>query len=188
MVHMLVRHDHYVKLLVGLTGYIIDDLELPGPGSRTCCSETLERTDPSGFRTAEPPDEADGVTTAWIEFETAVGRGRGLLRLKDDGRLDAAHHALRAQGPRGAEGHRATPRVPSTARTGSRETGRRSASARPASSATGPALRARRRRRPGRHRAVARLRPARRPTIVVDKRGRPGDQWRGARTSRCPIQ
>jgi putative flavoprotein involved in K+ transport len=47
--------------------------------------ECLERTDPSGFHTTEPPDEADGVTTAWIEFETAVGRGRGQLRLKDEG-------------------------------------------------------------------------------------------------------
>ena len=45
---------------------------------------TLDQTDPTGFRTAEPPDEADGVTTAWIEFETAVGRGRGLLRLDAD--------------------------------------------------------------------------------------------------------
>ena len=45
---------------------------------------TLEHTDPGGFVTSEPPDETDGVTTAWIEFETAVGRGRGLLRLDDE--------------------------------------------------------------------------------------------------------
>ena len=52
--------------------------------SPTCSAATLDQTDPTGFRTAEPPDEADGVTTAWIEFETAVGRGRGLLRLDAD--------------------------------------------------------------------------------------------------------
>jgi len=42
---------------------------------------TVEHTDPHGFRTTEAPSEADGVTSAWIEFETAVGRGRGHLRL-----------------------------------------------------------------------------------------------------------
>ena len=67
---------------------------------------TLDGTAPSGSRTTEPPDEADGVTTAWIEFETAVGRGKGLLRLRGRGGMDAAHHALRAQGPRGDTGTR----------------------------------------------------------------------------------
>ena len=43
---------------------------------------TLDTTDPGGFETEEPADEADGVITAWIGFETATGRGRGLLRLK----------------------------------------------------------------------------------------------------------
>jgi putative flavoprotein involved in K+ transport len=44
----------------------------------------LERSDPTSFAVEEPPDEADGVTTAWFTFETAVGRGRGLLRLVDE--------------------------------------------------------------------------------------------------------
>ncbi len=44
---------------------------------------TLEHTQPSGWRTTEPPDTADGITTAWIAFETAAGRGNGLLRLRD---------------------------------------------------------------------------------------------------------
>lgn len=44
---------------------------------------TLAGTEPSGWRTAEEPAEADGVTEAWLEFETAVGRGRGHLRLRD---------------------------------------------------------------------------------------------------------
>jgi putative flavoprotein involved in K+ transport len=46
---------------------------------------TLDRIDPSGFRTTEPPTEADGVTEAWLEFETATGRAKGHLRLKDEG-------------------------------------------------------------------------------------------------------
>ena len=45
----------------------------------------LDDTDPSGFRTTEPATEADGVTSAWIGFETAVGRGLGHLRLTDEG-------------------------------------------------------------------------------------------------------
>ena len=38
---------------------------------------------PRGWRTTEPPAEAEGVTEAWIEFETEVGRGHGHLRLRD---------------------------------------------------------------------------------------------------------
>jgi len=50
---------------------------------RRMLDATLEHTRPSGWHTTEPPDTADGVTTAWIAFETAVGRGNGLLRLRD---------------------------------------------------------------------------------------------------------
>lgn len=41
--------------------------------------------DASGFRVTEPPVEADGVTEAWLEFETSVGRCRGHLRLTGEG-------------------------------------------------------------------------------------------------------
>jgi putative flavoprotein involved in K+ transport len=49
--------------------------------------ETMDRTDATNFRITEgeEPEEADGVTTAWFTFETAVGRGSGLLRLNDEG-------------------------------------------------------------------------------------------------------
>ena len=53
-------------------------------GIKDMLGERLDETDPSGFRTTETPDEADGVTSAWIEFETATSRGKGHLRLKDD--------------------------------------------------------------------------------------------------------
>ncbi|MDJ0992944.1 MAG: NAD(P)/FAD-dependent oxidoreductase [Dinoroseobacter sp.] len=45
----------------------------------------LATTKPSGWKVAhgETPTEEGGITTAWIEFETAVARGYGLLRLKD---------------------------------------------------------------------------------------------------------
>jgi putative flavoprotein involved in K+ transport len=48
-------------------------------------TERLAPTDPTGFRTREPAtDDGGGVVSAFIEFETAVGRGIGHLRLKDD--------------------------------------------------------------------------------------------------------
>src|SRR5947209_3693060 len=52
-------------------------------GVRDMLEHTLEHAGPGGFRTSEPPAEADGVVEAWLEFETRVGRGRGHLRLKD---------------------------------------------------------------------------------------------------------
>ncbi|MEO8243614.1 MAG: NAD(P)/FAD-dependent oxidoreductase [bacterium] len=45
----------------------------------------LATTKPSNWRIAEGETavEADGVTTVWITFETAVARGHGLVRLKN---------------------------------------------------------------------------------------------------------
>jgi putative flavoprotein involved in K+ transport len=48
--------------------------------------DTLEHTDPTGFRVTAPPVETDGVTEAWLAFETATGRGTGHLRLHADNR------------------------------------------------------------------------------------------------------
>ena len=45
--------------------------------------QQLEHIRPSHWHTTEPPDTADGITTAWIAFETEAGRGNGLLRLRD---------------------------------------------------------------------------------------------------------
>jgi putative flavoprotein involved in K+ transport len=49
--------------------------------------QTMESADATNFTITEgeEPAEADGVVTAWIRFETAVGRGSGLLRLSDEG-------------------------------------------------------------------------------------------------------
>ncbi|MBU1280152.1 MAG: nuclear transport factor 2 family protein, partial [Alphaproteobacteria bacterium] len=46
----------------------------------------LDKTQPNTFRLqdGELPVEEDGVTTAWVTFETKAGRGWGLMRLKDD--------------------------------------------------------------------------------------------------------
>ena len=48
-------------------------------------AETLPRVQPAGWKIAdgEEPADAGGVVEAWIGFETAAGRGRGHLRLRD---------------------------------------------------------------------------------------------------------
>lgn len=45
---------------------------------------TAAATQPGGFTLDGPADTADGVTTAWFRFETAVGRGWGLARFLDE--------------------------------------------------------------------------------------------------------
>ena len=130
--------------------------------------ETLERTDPSGFALDEPADEADGVVTAWFTFETAVGRGRGLLRLvQEDGArqgLDLPHHAVRAQGARGAARRPHRPMgAEHGADQGPHDLAGAAAGRRPrASGSDHPAVRPGHRRRAGRHRARRPAAPARR--------------------------
>ncbi|RAP41796.1 FAD-dependent oxidoreductase [Rhodovulum viride] len=48
--------------------------------------DRLAATGPKGWTLAEGeiPTEEDGITTAWIRFETGLARGYGLIRLKDD--------------------------------------------------------------------------------------------------------
>ena len=45
---------------------------------------TLTRVQPAGWRVTdgEEPAEADGITEAWIDFETSAGRGHGHVRLR----------------------------------------------------------------------------------------------------------
>jgi len=53
---------------------------------RDMLKATLAETRPSDWKVAEGEEatEADGVTTAWITFETRVARGFGLVRFKGD--------------------------------------------------------------------------------------------------------
>ena len=44
--------------------------------------ETLSKVRPSNWKTEGDATAADGVTEGWFTFETAVSRGRGILRLK----------------------------------------------------------------------------------------------------------
>ncbi len=54
-------------------------------GVRDLLANTLANTRPYNFQLSEPATTADGVTDAWFTFETAVGRGSGLARLKEEG-------------------------------------------------------------------------------------------------------
>jgi len=52
---------------------------------REMLKATLAKTKPTGWKIAEGEEAAEdgGVTTAWIEFETEIARGFGMIRLKD---------------------------------------------------------------------------------------------------------
>jgi putative flavoprotein involved in K+ transport len=147
----------------------------------------LDRTDPSGFMAdpAETPTESNGVTEAWIRFETALGRGRGLLRLKGDEAwtlLTTMYELKDHEEPQGR-------RRPKGAEHGANKHRRtwqeqREQEARDLGHSTQPyvliigggqgglAL-------------GARLRQLDVPTIIVDKQSRPGDQWRRRYKSLC---
>jgi putative flavoprotein involved in K+ transport len=145
----------------------------------------LAGTDPSGFRTREAPTEDGGVTSAFIEFETAVGRGVGHLRLKGD----QAWTLLTAlQELKGHEERKGSTRVPGAVH-GSDPDPRSWAEKRAEEEASlgrtvqpyvvvvgggqgGIAL-------------GARLRQLNVPALVLDKHERPGDQWRKRYKSLC---
>ena len=150
---------------------------------------TLENTDPSGFATEEPPDEADGVITAWITFENGVGRGRGLLRLKEEDGEDRAwtllttlHELKGHEEPRGD-------RRPMGAEHGAnkgRQTWleRQQEEAETLGSTTQPYVLV----VGGGQAGIglgARLRQLGIPSLVIDKHCRPGDQWRSRYKSLC---
>ncbi|MDX1889806.1 NAD(P)/FAD-dependent oxidoreductase [Mycolicibacterium sp. 050158] len=150
----------------------------------------LDDTSPAGFRTREEPIEDGGVASAFIEFETAAGRGTGHLRLKaDSDGNDVAWTLLTAlQELKGHEERKGPTRVMGAVH-GSDEDTRSWAEKRAAEDAElgrsvqpytlvvgggqgGIAL-------------GARLRQLGVPTIVVDKHDRPGDQWRKRYKSLC---
>lgn len=153
----------------------------------------LADTEPSGFRTRETPtEEFDGdslVTSAFIEFETATGRGHGHLRLRDEAGTDKAWTLLTTLQELKGHEERKGPTRPLGAVHGTDPDNRSWAEKRLDEELTlgyatepyvvvvgggqgGIAL-------------GARLRQLGVPTIVVDKHERPGDQWRKRYKSLC---
>ena len=50
---------------------------------RDMLAATLTEIQPSNWTLTEPATEKDGIIEGWFSFETAVGRGQGIVRLKD---------------------------------------------------------------------------------------------------------
>ena len=150
---------------------------------------TLDGTAPSGFRLTEPADEADGGTTAWFEFETAVGRANGLARfVEEDGELRAWTFLTAMFELTGHEEPRST-RRPMGAQHGADKhrttwAEARQAEAESLGSTTQPYVLV----IGGGQGGIAlgaRLRQLGVPALVIDKHPRPGDQWRNRYKSLC---
>lgn len=148
----------------------------------------LDDTDPSGFRTQGTPTlegEAGDVISAFIEFETAVGRGTGHLRLKGDQAwtLLTALQELKgfeeAKGPSRVMGavHGDDPDPRSWAEKRAEEEAQLGRTVQPYVLVIGGGQ--------GGIALGARLRQLRVPAIVVDRHERPGDQWRKRYKSLC---
>ncbi|TGE01353.1 flavin-containing monooxygenase [Methylobacterium nonmethylotrophicum] len=152
---------------------------LEGRGAiRAMLEAQLGAVSPGSFTLEEPASEADGVTEAWIAFETASLRGRGYLRLKGNEAwtlLTAARELKGFEEPGG-------PRREKGVRHGV-EPGRRSWAERrqDEEAALG------RTRQPyvlvvgggqGGIALGARLKRLGVPALIVDRHDRPGDQWR----------
>jgi putative flavoprotein involved in K+ transport len=157
------------------------------PAIADMLEHTLDRVQPRDWRitAGEEPTEADGVTEAWIEFETAVGRGRGQLRLRDGQawtllttlyELTGHEERSRDRRPKGAEHgiHRDRESWLDRREREARELGYET---QPYVLVVGGGQ--------GGIALGARLRQLDVPTIVIDKHPRPGDQWRSRYKSLC---
>ncbi len=147
--------------------------------------ERLAGTEPSGFRTREEATEDGGVVSAFIEFDTAVGRGVGHLRLKDDQAwtlLTALAELKGHEEPKGTSRvlgavHGSDPDPRSWAEKRRAEEESLGYTTQPYALVVGGGQ--------GGIALGARLRQLGVPAIVVDKHERPGDQWRNRYKSLC---
>ncbi|WP_026181355.1 NAD(P)/FAD-dependent oxidoreductase [Demetria terragena] len=145
----------------------------------------LKDTNPSGFRTREEPTADGEVTTAFIEFETAVGRGNGLLRLKGDQcwtLLTTLQEITGHEEPLGSTRvlgavHGSDSDTRSWAQKRQDEEASLGYTEQPYTLVVGGGQ--------GGIALGARLRQLGVPAIVVDKHERPGDQWRHRYKSLC---
>jgi putative flavoprotein involved in K+ transport len=145
----------------------------------------LAETDPSGFRTREAPTTTGDVTEAFIEFETAAGRGVGHLRLKGDEAWTLLTALQELKGYEERKGvtrvlgavHGSDPDTRSWAEKRHDEEASLGHTVQPYTLVIGGGQ--------GGIALGARLRQLGVPAIVVDKQERPGDQWRNRYKSLC---
>ena len=158
-------------------------------GVRALLDQTLERTDPRSFTVEEPVDEVDGAIRSAFTFETAAGRGRGVLRLVDEGgetrawtflttlqELKGHEEPLGPRRPPGAR-HGVVKRRQSWLEGREQELAALGTSVQPFVLVVGGGQ--------GGIALGSRLRRLGVPSLVVDKHGRPGDQWRKRYKSLC---
>jgi putative flavoprotein involved in K+ transport len=146
-------------------------------------------TSPTNFRTRETPVQdgsgEDAVTSAFIEFDTAVGRGIGHLRLKGDHAwtfLTALQELKGHEEPKGPTRvmgavHGSDPDPRSWAEQRAAEDEALGRTIQPYTLVIGGGQ--------GGIALGARLRQLGVPAIVVDRHDRPGDQWRKRYKSLC---
>jgi len=147
--------------------------------------QMLGHVKPRSWHTTEEPDAADGVTTAWIAFETEVGRGQGLLRLIDGQAwtlltvLDELKGYEQDLGPRRPKGvaHGANPERHTWLEDRQREAEELGHTTQPYVVIVGGGQ--------GGIALGARLRQLDVPTIIVERNPRPGDSWRNRYKSLC---
>ena len=179
----LFLEDSYWRDLVAFT-WNIKTVE-GRDGVEDLLKETLASTQPRDWRASEPPTEEEGVVTAWIEFETATGRGNGLLRLKDGKAwtlLTALYELKGHEEPRGAERRKGVAHGAQRDRETWLEERRREAEElgyerQPEVVIVGGGQ--------GGIALGARLRQLGVPTIIVERNERPGDSWRKRYKSLC---
>ena len=150
-------------------------------------AETLPVARPGSWRITdgEEPADAGGVIEAWIEFDTAAGRGRGHLRLTGGlcwTLLTTLHELKGHEEPRGLSRpkgveHGARPGRASWLEQREQEASQLGFAEQPYVLIVGGGQ--------GGIVLGARLRQLGVPTIIVDKRNRPGDQWRSRYKSLC---
>jgi putative flavoprotein involved in K+ transport len=175
--------DSYWRDLVAFTWNI---KTVEGPAQiKDMLDATCERVRPRGWRTTEEPTTAEGVTEAWIEFETEVGRGNGHLRLKDGKAwtlltaLDElkGHEQPRAdERPKGVN-HGVTRDRQTWAEQRAEEASKLGYETQPFVVVIGGGQ--------GGIAIGARLRQLDVPTIIVERNARPGDSWRRRYKSLC---
>lgn len=179
--------ESYWRDLIAFT-WNITTVEHPA-GVAALLRDNLGRTAPAGWATSEPATEADGVVTAWISFETAVGRGWGLLRLVEEDGADKAFTLLTSMYElKGHEEPRGTHRPMGAEHGANKErktwAEQRQEEAETLGSTTQPYVLV----IGGGQGGIAlgaRLRQLGVPSLVIDKYPRPGDQWRSRYKSLC---
>ncbi|WP_311210534.1 MULTISPECIES: NAD(P)/FAD-dependent oxidoreductase [unclassified Aeromicrobium] len=154
-------------------------------GVRSMLDDVLDRVDPSAFTLTEPATEADGVVEAWIAFETGVGRGKGHLRLTDEGAWTLLTSLRELKGheenqgetrPQGVS-HELSKGRPSWKEERDAEEADLGHGTQPYALVIGGGQ--------GGIALGARLRQLGVPALVVDRHDRPGDQWRSRYKSLC---